>query len=79
MKPHTAGIFAALTTLAGIAASPEVLNVLPAKWAAALTIGGVVLQSVTKGVQHGDTAVVPKDEAAEAGLIPPRPRKRNTL
>lgn len=71
-KPHTAGIAAALTTLAGIVLSPAVLGVLPPKWAAALTIVGVVLQAATKGVQQGDTVLVSRDEAVAAGFAKPK-------
>lgn len=74
-KPHTAGIVSALVTLTGIAASPELLGVLPAKWAAVVTIVGVVLQAITKGVQHGDTVLVDRDEAAAVGFAKPKPRR----
>jgi hypothetical protein len=59
-RPHTAGIVAALTSIAGILASPAVLGVLPTKYAAAVTIAGVVLQAFTKGVASGGTDLVPK-------------------
>lgn len=71
-KPHTAGIFAALTTVAGVVLSPEVLNILPAKWSAGIALGGVVLQAVTKGVQHGDTVLVDRDEAVAVGFAKPK-------
>lgn len=74
-KPHTAGIFAALTTIVGIAASPELLNILPPKWSAGVALAGVVLQAVTKGIQHGDTVLVDRDEAAAAGFATPKPEK----
>lgn len=60
MKPHTAGILAALTTIAGVCLSPAVLNLLPAKYAAPVTIAGVVLQAFTKPVSAGGTDLVPK-------------------
>lgn len=59
-KLHLAGAFSALTSLAGIIASPAVLGILPPKWAAGVAIAGVVLQSVTKPVQAGGTDLVPK-------------------
>lgn len=74
-KPHTAGIASALVTLAGIASSPELLGVLPGKWAAAVTIAGVVLQAATKGVQHGDTVLVDRDVAEIKGLAKPKATK----
>lgn len=61
-KPHMAGILAALVSVAGIVTSPAVSNLLPATWAGALTAAGIVLQAVTKGVQHGGTDLVPKDD-----------------
>lgn len=71
-KPHTAGIFAALTSLIGIASSPELLNILPAKWSAIVALGGVVFQALTKGVQHGDTVLVNRDIAETKGLAAPK-------
>jgi hypothetical protein len=71
-KPHTAGIFAALTTIIGIAASPELLNILPPKVSAGVALGGVVLQAITKGIQHGDTVLVDRDEAVAVGFAKPK-------
>lgn len=72
---HAAGAFAALTTLFGILSSPEVLGILPAKVATGVMVGGVVLQAMTKGVQHGNTVVVPRDDAVAVGLAKPKPEK----
>jgi hypothetical protein len=74
-KPHMAGILSALVTLSGIVtttagyvygaqqtAQAAGLHLPP--WVAytglGLTFVGGTLQSVTKGVQHGDTDLVPK-------------------
>lgn len=62
MKPHTAGILSALVTLAGLCASPAVLNVVPAKYAGAVTALGVILQAFTKPVTAGNTTLVPNQQ-----------------
>lgn len=61
MKLHTAGMLAALVTLAGLASEPAILNVLPEKYAHILTAVGIVLQAITKGIQQGGTSLVPRD------------------
>jgi hypothetical protein len=71
-KPHTAGIVAALTTFAGVALSPAILGILPPKWAAAVTLTGIVAQSLTKAVHQGGTVVVDRDVAEVKGLAKPK-------
>lgn len=59
-KPHTAGIVSALVTIGGIVTSPLVMGLVPAKYAAAATVAGALLQAFTKPVHAGDTDLVPK-------------------
>jgi hypothetical protein len=61
-KPHTAGILSFLTSLLGFVAlnSQTIAQYVPPKAAGAVLIGGIVAQAITKGVQHGDTDLVPK-------------------
>ncbi len=59
-KIHWAALGSVAVTLAGVAASPAVMGVLPPKVAAGVIIGGAVLQAVTKPVQSGDQQLVPK-------------------
>jgi hypothetical protein len=74
-KPHMAGILSALITLSGIITTAagyvttgqqaaQASGVHLPGWVAAtgigLTVVGGTLQAVTKGVQHGDTDLVPK-------------------
>lgn len=66
MKPHTAGIVAAIVSLVGLLGSPEFLSLFPAKYAVMISSTGIILQAITKGVQHGGTELVPKDDSAKA-------------
>lgn len=61
---HTAGALSALIAIAGLLSHPEILNLLPEKYAVILSAVGVILQSVTKGVQHGSTQLIDR----EAGI-----------
>lgn len=63
MKPHTAGIVAALVTIAGtlLELIPIVQGNVPPKYAWVVTVLGIICQAVTKGVQHGGTDLVPKE------------------
>lgn len=74
-KPHTAGIAAVLTTVAGVMASPLAFGILPGKWATGIAIGGALLQAFTKPVHAGDTVVVSRDDAAAVGLAKPKEMK----
>jgi hypothetical protein len=61
-KPHTAGILSFLTSLLGFVAlnSQTIAQYVPPKVAGGVLVAGMVAQAVTKGVQHGDTDLVPK-------------------
>ncbi|NUR18243.1 MAG: hypothetical protein HOQ12_01785 [Gemmatimonadaceae bacterium] len=43
LRAHWKALASALTSLAGLVSEPDLLNLLPAKWAHALTVAGVVL------------------------------------
>lgn len=62
MKPHTAGILAALMSILGIVSSPAVLGILPPKAAAVVGAAGLIAQAFTKPVTAGGTDLVPKPE-----------------
>lgn len=81
-RPHTAGIVAALITTLGLIlealTDSQVLQLLP-HWASiAITIGGIVLQALTKGVTQGNTVLITRDEAIGVGFAKPKERKPKT-
>lgn len=51
LRAHWAAIASALTTLAGILADPDMLGLLPAKYAHALAATGVVLQLLSRAIR----------------------------
>lgn len=53
MKLHWPAVLGVLTTLAGVASSPAVLGVLPAKWAVVVTTTGALIQALTKALHDG--------------------------
>jgi hypothetical protein len=57
---HVAGLVALLISVAGLLTSPDVLNLLPAKYSDTALAIGLLLQAITKGVQHGNTVLVDK-------------------
>lgn len=59
-KFHLAGVFGAVTTLSGLLALPEVANLLPGEWAAAVIAVGAAIQAVTRAVHKGDVRELPK-------------------
>jgi hypothetical protein len=61
-KPHTAGILSALASIVGFVAlnSDTIAQYVPHKAAGAVILAGIAAQAVTKGIQHGDTDLVPK-------------------
>lgn len=63
-KPHTAGILAALASIAGFVAmnSDTIAQYIPPKYAGIVAIAGVIAQAVTKPVHAGDTDLVPKTD-----------------
>lgn len=54
MRLNWKAIGAGLVTTIGVVSDPHVLGLLAPHVATAVTVGGIVLQAVTKGVQHGD-------------------------
>jgi len=58
---HVAGLLSALVSIAGLLSHPEILNLLPEKYAVIMSAAGVVLQAITKGVQHGATELVDRE------------------
>lgn len=75
-KPHTAGIVAALITTLGLILEglrdSQVLALLPHWLSIAITVGGIVLQAVTKGVTQGGTVLIPRETAEMKGLVKPK-------
>jgi uncharacterized membrane protein YfcA len=61
---HVAGVLSALVSVGGLLSHPEILNLLPEKYAVVMSAVGVVLQAITKGVQHGSTQMIDR----EAGI-----------
>lgn len=55
MKLNWKGVAGFLTSIAGVLSAPEVLHVLPPKYATALTVTGVLVQSVTRPMHDGET------------------------
>lgn len=72
-RPHVAGILAALTSIAGVLLEiiPAVQGQVPPKYGWIVLVVGIVCQALTKGALHGDTVLVPRDDARAAGLITP--------
>lgn len=64
-KLHLSGILGALTTLGGLAASPEVANLIPGKWSAVVVAVGALIQATTRAVHKGDVMEVPKPRSRE--------------
>jgi hypothetical protein len=60
-KLHLAGIVSAAVSVVGLLAHPEILNLLPAKVATVVSVSGIVLQAITKGIQQGGTELVPRE------------------
>lgn len=54
MRINWHAIGAALVTTVGVVSDPHVLGLFAPHVATAVTVGGIVLQAVTKGIQHGD-------------------------
>lgn len=63
-KPHAAGIAAAGVSMLGglITALPALAGHVPPNYGWAVLLGGIVLQGITKGIQHGGTDLVPKGD-----------------
>lgn len=58
---HTAGVVSALVAIGGLLSHPEILNLLPEKYAVIVSAIGVLLQAITKGVHHGGTELIDRE------------------
>lgn len=68
-RPHVAGIVAALTSVAGVLLEviPTVQGHVPPKYAWIVLVVGVICQALTKGVSHGNTVLISRDDAIAHG------------
>lgn len=71
--PHTAGIVAALVSVAGVLLEviPLVQGQVPPRYAWIVLVVGIVCQALTKGALHGDTVLITRDEARAVGFANP--------
>lgn len=59
---NLAGLGSAAIAILGLLSHPEILGLFPEKYAIVISAIGIALQSITRGVQQGNTQLVDKEQ-----------------